>query len=79
MKNLFIIFATIFISFLIRAKANDGAFYANGNQLIPIDERDISLKKEILSIKRISNDFVQVNVYYELDNPKDEKSILVGF
>ncbi|PKP14546.1 MAG: hypothetical protein CVU07_14315, partial [Bacteroidetes bacterium HGW-Bacteroidetes-23] len=59
--------------------ANDGAFFAKGNQLIPIIETDISVKKEILSIKKIRNQFIEVTVYYEFFNPKDDKKITVGF
>ncbi len=60
------------------AFANDGAFYAEGNQLIPINESDISVQKEVLTLNRVGN-IVQVNVYYEFFNPTDEKELLVGF
>ncbi len=79
MKNLFKIIVIVFIVSFINVKGNDGAFNAQGSQLIPIMETDIYLTKELLSIKRISPTYVQVNVYYELYNPKEEKSILVGF
>ena len=59
--------------------ANDGAFFARGNQLIPIQETSISVKKEILSIKKIRNQFVEVSVYYEFFNPDADKEIIVGF
>ncbi len=59
--------------------ANDGAFYARGNQLIPIMETDISVRKEILTIKKIRDQFIEVTVYYEFFNPKEEKIITVGF
>ena len=59
--------------------SNDGAYYASGNQLIPIHETDISVKKEILYIKKTSHRTVEVSVYYEFYNPKDEKEISVGF
>ena len=60
--------------------ANDGTFTINGNQLIPITETDISIKKEILTINRISNtDKVDVIVYYEFYNPGESKKLLVGF
>lgn len=59
--------------------ANDGAFYAKGNQLIPINETSISVKKEILSLKKIRDKYIEVSVYYEFYNPKDEKEITVGF
>ncbi|MNJ92949.1 hypothetical protein D3C87_106250 [compost metagenome] len=59
--------------------ANDGAFFAKGNQLIPVNETSISVKKEILSLKKVRDKFIEVSVYYEFYNPKDEKEITVGF
>lgn len=59
--------------------ANDGAFFARGNQLIPITETDISVKKEILQLKKVNNQYIEVSVYYEFYNPKEEKEITVGF
>ena len=58
--------------------ANDGVFYAAGNQLIPITETDISVKKEVLTINRVG-DHLEVTVYYEFFNPVGEKELLVGF
>ena len=60
------------------ATANDGVFYAEGNQLIPITETDISVKKEVLTINRVG-DHLEVTVYYEFFNPVGEKELLVGF
>ena len=62
------------------SSANDGAFFAAGNHLIPIEEADIRVKKEILSINRISPEEVEVLVYYEFENPgNDPKTLIVGF
>lgn len=61
------------------ALANDGAFFAKGNQLIPISETDISVKKEILTLKKIHNKYIEVTVYYEFFNPKEAKNLTVGF
>lgn len=59
--------------------ANDGSYrQGSGNHLIPVNETDISLKKEILTIKRGEYKF-NVSVYYELFNPGEEKEIIVGF
>lgn len=69
---------SLFIS-CFTASANDGAFFASGNQLIPIMETDISVKKEILMVKKVDNKFIEVTVYYEFFNPKEAKDILVGF
>jgi len=60
------------------ATANDGVFYAVGNQLIPITETDISVKKEVLTINRVG-EHLEVTVYYEFFNPVGEKELLVGF
>ena len=59
--------------------ANDGSFRVSGNQLIPMYETDISVKKEILTIRRINSRQAEVNVYYEFDNPKENKELEVGF
>lgn len=59
--------------------ANDGAYYVSGNQLIPVEETDISVKKEVLTIKRKNKRQVEVSVYYEFYNPGNTKSIIVGF
>lgn len=59
--------------------SNDGAFRAAGNQLIPVYETDVSVKKEILTIKRISGDKAAITVYYEFFNPKSDKELEVGF
>ena len=77
MKHFSLLLTIILFSLLITA--NDGVFYANGNHLIPIFETDISVKKEILTLRKINNQYVEVTVYYEFFNPKDEKTIVVGF
>ena len=59
--------------------ANDGAYRGSGNHLIPINETDIRVQKEILSLKKIGHDQMQVSVYYEFFNPKEGKDITVGF
>ena len=59
--------------------ANDGAFFGSGNHLVPIRETDISVQKEILYLKKIQNKYIEVSVYYEFFNPKEDKEITVGF
>ena len=79
--------STILLALLViaTAKANDGAFYANGNHLIPITETTISVKKEILTITRVTDTvskwgcMFKVHVYYEFFNPGPAKDLLVGF
>ena len=74
-KVLILVFC--FISTLF-AWANDGVFFTKGNQLIPISETDISVKKEVLTLNRV-DEKIQVTVYYEFFNPADQKEVLVGF
>jgi len=73
------LYFTIFLLSFCSIYANDGAFFAKGNQLIPISETDIMVKKEILTLKKINNQFIEVTVYYEFFNPKEEKNLIVGF
>ena len=72
-----LVFLLAVLSF-IGAKANDGVYYASGNQLIPITETDISVKKEVLTINRVGN-HLEITVYYEFFNPAKPKDLLVGF
>lgn len=71
--------ALLLLFFSVKIWANDGAYFASGNQLIPIFETDISVKKEILKLKKVENDYIEVSVYYEFFNPGKEKEIVVGF
>ncbi len=68
-KLIFVIFYCLSALF---ATANDGVFYASGNQLIPITETDISVKKEVLTLNRVG-DHIEVTVYYEFFNPVGEE------
>lgn len=77
MKKLFLYTFAMLLNLI--CWGNDGAFYAQGNQLIPIQETDIYVQKEILTLKKVKHDYVEVNVYYEFYNPNDEKSLTVGF
>ena len=73
-----IVLFLIFCAAVWQLNANDGAFYAAGNQLIPINETDIRVQKEILTINRVGR-HLEVTVYYEFFNPVGEKDLLVGF
>lgn len=78
MQTFFKVFLFLFFT-SNSVSANDGAFFAKGNQLIPINETRISVKKEILTLKKVRDQFVEVTVYYEFFNPDSERQILVGF
>ena len=76
MKKL--LFALCALVLCLSGKANDGVYYTSGNQLIPINETEISVKKEVLDITR-QDDKMRIHVYYEFYNPGEEKTLLVGF
>lgn len=65
--------------FPLSLQANDGAFYMSGNQLIPIEETQIKVAKEVLAIKKTKSGHLRVTVDYIFDNPADSKELLVGF
>jgi hypothetical protein len=77
MNRVFLIIIFLFTSSL--AYTNDGVFRAEGNHLIPIQETDIKIKREILTIKKNGINYVDVSVYYEFFNPTADKTITVGF
>ncbi|HTO15177.1 MAG TPA: YARHG domain-containing protein [Edaphocola sp.] len=78
MKNKFTLTLFFIIGSALTLLANDGAFFAKGNHLVPINNKNISLKKEILKIK-INGPYAFIDVYYELYNPGKEEKVLVGF
>lgn len=51
----------------------------SGSHLVPGIETDIVLNKEVLSIKRINNDHINVTVYYEFFNPGHARNMIIGF
>lgn len=60
--------------------ANDGTYYTSGNQLVPLMETDISVRKEVLTISILNNGFAKVDVYYEFWNPgKQTRQLTMGF
>ena len=63
---------------LSSVQSNDGAFYMNGNQLIPIRETQVSLSKEILTVKRVGRT-IYIDVDYTFYNPGIAKDVLMGF
>ncbi len=77
-KFLYIIIIMCISLIFLNAEANDGVYYAQGNQLIPITETDIRVQKEVLTIQQLGNEYL-VTVYYEFFNPGKDKDILVGF
>ena len=75
MKNR-LIFGFLFCCSLLYA--NDGAFHMNGNQLIPVNETQVELRKEILTVKRVGRNML-IDVDYTFFNPGKAKEVLMGF
>jgi hypothetical protein len=72
-------FLFLSVSLADLALANDSSYFATGNQLIPIQETDISVKKEVLTLQRIKDNKVRITVDYVFHNPTAEKTLLMGF
>ncbi len=78
MKKVF----SVLVAFIVAtiAIANDGVYYTSGNQLVPLAETDISVKKEILTISLQDDQMAKVDVYYEFFNPgNSSKTVKMGF
>ncbi len=65
---------------MAQVSANDGAYFASGNHLCPLMETVISVKKEVLTMRRIEDDKISITVDYIFHNPTNaEKILLMGF
>lgn len=63
----------------IVASANDGVFYVNGAHLIPLQETDVAVTKEVLTITLDDSEYAKVDVQYEFTNRGGAKTVNVGF
>ena len=61
------------------ARANDGVYYMNGNQLVPLTETDITIAKEVLTISIGDDGYARVDVQYEFMNNGKAKEVQMGF
>ena len=72
----------IFIGMLLAASpnfANDGVFYVRGNNLIPMQETHVELRKEVLKFYVRDFSWMHVDVDFTFYNPGPEKVVIVGF
>ena len=63
----------------VAALANDGVFFVNGSQLVPLQENSISIEKEVLTISIGDDGYASVDVDYVLNNRGAAKSVVMGF
>ncbi len=59
--------------------ANDATYYSSGNQLVPLQETDIAVKKEVLTITLTDDNLAKVDVLYTFYNNGEDKTVLMGF
>lgn len=64
---------------LLTASANDGVYFTSGNFLVPTQETDISVDREILTITIGNDGFARVDVYYEFMNHGASKTVTMAF
>jgi hypothetical protein len=78
MKN-FCLATLLFLFCALPLYGNDGAFYVSGNTLMPLEETQISLRKEVLKFYVRDFRWMDVTVDFEFYNPGAQKTVLVGF
>ena len=77
MKKLLLAVTALIVT--LNARANDGVFYVNGNHLVPVQETDIALTSEVLTITLGDDGYACVDVQYVLTNRGQEKTVTMGF
>ena len=73
------IFSFLLLLSCLTAWANDGVYYTSGSFLIPVQETDIAVSREVLTITIGKGEYAEVDVQYEFDNPKAAKTVLMAF
>ncbi len=79
MKKLILGFIISLLFLSSFSMANDGVFYAKGNTLIPLQETQVSLKKELLKFYVRDFKYMDVEIDFEFYNPGKAKTVTVGF
>lgn len=79
MKGKILIFALFILILPSLAFANDGVFYASGNTLVPLQETQVQLRKEVLKFFVVDHEFMNVEVDFEFYNPGKARTLTVGF
>jgi len=75
-----LLISSIILITLTRVDGNDSSYFARGNQLLPLIETEVEVKKEVLTIRRIDQETVAITVDYVFHLPgEDSKTLLMGF
>ncbi len=71
--------AVLAMIFCASLYGNDGVFYVQGNNLIPLQETQVELRKEVLRFYVTQYDWMNVDVDFSFYNPGRSKQVTVGF
>jgi hypothetical protein len=76
-QTIIVALSTVF--FFSTALPNDGVFYVRGNNLIPLQETQVQLRKEVLKFYVTDFSWMRVDVDFTFYNPGPAKELTVGF
>lgn len=79
MKRKILLTFIILLCAVVSNFANDGVFYASGNTLVPLQETEVRLQKEVLKFFVVEHNFANVEIEFEFYNPSKAKTVTVGF
>lgn len=79
MKEFVLILALFFVFVFNAVGANDGVFYARGGTLIPLQETQVRMDKEVLKFFVKDFEYMDVEVNFDFYNPGKSKTVTVGF
>ena len=77
MKSKIILFLLLLLANVVRA--NDGSYYVSGNQLIPIENANVRIDKEVLTIRLSDDGYAYVDVDYTFFNKGEAGVVKMGF
>lgn len=64
---------------LMVCQANDGVYYTSGSFLVPLQETDVTVSREVLEIRLCKDGYADVSVDYTLYNNGKAKSLTMAF
>ena len=77
MRKLYLSLIALLVA--LTAAANDSEYFTCVYQFVPIQNTNIAVAKEVLTVNLTNNGFTNVEVYYEFRNDGPATDILMGF
>lgn len=71
--------AILTLTAIATTRANDAVYFVNGNHLEPLEETDIAIQSEVLTITLKDDGLAYVEVDYKFFNNGDAKDVTMGF